>query len=53
MRPSGDYGYVTKDGLLMYVGRLDNMVKIRGKRVQLEEVEAGVVRQYPQIQSCK
>ncbi len=37
---TGDIGWWLPDGLLMYVGRRDRQVKIRGMRVDLNEVEA-------------
>ena len=37
---SGDYGKRLPDGNLVYHGRLDNMVKTRGHRVEVGDVEA-------------
>lgn len=45
---TGDLVRVRPDGLLDYVGRQDNQVKIRGWRVELEEIET-VARQVPEI----
>jgi amino acid adenylation domain-containing protein len=39
---TGDIGRLTPNGLLLHLGRKDNMVKIRGYRVQLEAVEAAL-----------
>jgi amino acid adenylation domain-containing protein/non-ribosomal peptide synthase protein (TIGR01720 family) len=36
----GDQGMLTADGRILYQGRIDTQVKIRGHRVELEEVEA-------------
>lgn len=36
----GDRGMLTADGRILYRGRIDNQVKIRGHRVELEEIEA-------------
>ncbi|MEE8056554.1 MAG: amino acid adenylation domain-containing protein [Pseudomonadales bacterium] len=36
---TGDKVRLLKDGHLAYVGRLDNMVKIKGYRVELDEIE--------------
>lgn len=37
---TGDLGYRGRDGLLHFLGRRDNQVKLRGYRIELEEVEA-------------
>jgi len=37
---SGDYGRRREDGNLVYYGRLDSMVKTRGHRVEIGDVEA-------------
>lgn len=37
---TGDLGYRDRDGLLHFLGRRDNQVKLRGYRIELEEVEA-------------
>ncbi|MEV0375132.1 amino acid adenylation domain-containing protein [Streptomyces sp. NPDC050636] len=37
---TGDIGYRGRDGLLYFLGRRDNQVKLRGYRIELEEVEA-------------
>ncbi len=39
---TGDMGRLTPAGLLQHLGRKDNMVKIRGYRVQLEAVETAL-----------
>jgi acyl-coenzyme A synthetase/AMP-(fatty) acid ligase len=39
---TGDYGTRLPDGVLIYHGRLDNMVKTRGHRVELGDVEAAL-----------
>jgi amino acid adenylation domain-containing protein len=36
----GDRGVLSSDGQILYQGRVDNQVKIRGHRVELEEIEA-------------
>lgn len=36
---TGDFGRYLPDGNLEYLGRMDNQVKIRGHRVELEEIE--------------
>lgn len=37
---TGDLGYRGRDGLLYFLGRRDHQVKLRGYRIELEEVEA-------------
>ncbi|MEU8587315.1 amino acid adenylation domain-containing protein [Streptomyces sp. NPDC048664] len=37
---TGDLGYRDRDGLLYFLGRRDNQVKLRGHRIELEEIEA-------------
>ncbi|GGK48916.1 hypothetical protein GCM10011322_39950 [Salinarimonas ramus] len=36
----GDRGMLTGDGRILYQGRTDNQVKVRGHRIELEEIEA-------------
>ncbi len=39
MYRTGDIGYRTAEGLVMYVGRRDNQFKLRGNRIELGEIE--------------
>jgi amino acid adenylation domain-containing protein len=39
---TGDLGYLEEDGELMFAGRNDHQVKLRGYRVELGEVEAAL-----------
>jgi thioesterase domain-containing protein/acyl carrier protein len=48
---SGDLVRYRPDGNLEILGRLDQQVKIRGCRVEMEEVEA-VMRRHPQVQEA-
>lgn len=41
---SGDRAKWRPDGALLYLGRLDDQVKVRGSRVELGEVEAALLR---------
>jgi amino acid adenylation domain-containing protein len=36
---TGDLGRLLKSGELEYLGRIDNQIKIRGRRVEVEEIE--------------
>jgi len=36
---TGDYGYFLEDGNIIFVGRLDNQVKINGHRIELQEID--------------
>lgn len=47
---TGDLAYYLPDGTLVYIGRIDHQVKIRGMRVELGEIEA-VLHQHPTIQN--
>ena len=48
---TGDIVLRRDDGKLVFVGRRDGMVKIRGFRVELKEVEA-VIREFPGIKDA-
>lgn len=45
---TGDTAFWNEDGTLTFLGRLDNQVKLRGFRVELDEV-AGVLRTHPMV----
>ncbi|WP_067777339.1 non-ribosomal peptide synthetase [Nostoc sp. NIES-3756] len=46
---TGDLVRFRADGNLEFLGRIDHQVKVRGYRIELEEIEA-LLRQYPEIQ---
>ncbi|GAB4562979.1 MAG: D-alanine--poly(phosphoribitol) ligase [Haliangiales bacterium] len=48
---TGDLGYRDGDGQIIYVGRRDHMVKLRGHRVELGEVEAAL-RRHPAVREA-
>ncbi|CDH07851.1 hypothetical protein XBO1_600078 [Xenorhabdus bovienii str. oregonense] len=37
---TGDLGWQRSDGVFMYAGRADNQIKLRGHRIEIEEIEA-------------
>ncbi|EEA25907.1 nonribosomal siderophore peptide synthase, putative [Talaromyces marneffei ATCC 18224] len=48
---SGDFGRLLADGSLMFTGRRDDQVKLRGQRIELGEVNSTILRNI-QIQDC-
>ncbi|MCG6872570.1 MAG: amino acid adenylation domain-containing protein, partial [Gammaproteobacteria bacterium] len=48
---SGDRGVLLSDGEFRFLGRLDRQVKVRGQRVEPEEIEAAL-RALPQVRAA-
>jgi myxalamid-type nonribosomal peptide synthetase MxaA len=48
---SGDLGRFSKDGNIEFEGRIDDQVKVRGVRIELEEIEV-VIRSHPLVVDC-
>lgn len=36
---TGDLAYINDEGLIIYIGRMDNQVKVKGNRIELGEIE--------------
>lgn len=49
---TGDLGSFQPDGNIAYIGRRDHQVKLRGMRIELEEVE-NALAQHPGVQECR
>ncbi len=52
MYRSGDLASWHPDGAIEYLGRLDHQVKLRGLRIELEEIEAAIVQHTPIAQAA-
>ncbi len=48
---TGDFGIYRNDGEIICLGRCDNQVKIRGLRIELEEIEKEILKSN-QVNSC-
>ena len=40
---TGDLAYITDEGLIMYDGRMDNQIKVKGNRIELGEIECAAM----------
>lgn len=49
--PTGDVVRVLPDGVFDYIGRRDHMVKVRGHRIELGDVEAALGA-HPDVEDC-
>ncbi len=49
MYRTGDLAYMRDDGAIMYVGRADNQIKIRGFRVELGEIESSIKQSFKNL----
>lgn len=50
MYRTGDYAFLLEDGIIEYIGRRDSQVKIRGHRIEIEEIERNISG-YPGIKN--
>ncbi|KSU86850.1 MULTISPECIES: non-ribosomal peptide synthetase [Priestia] len=48
---TGDIGYYLTDGRIVFYGRKDNQVKVRGYRIELREIEAAL-KTHPQVKNA-
>ncbi|TCP59201.1 amino acid adenylation domain-containing protein [Tumebacillus sp. BK434] len=48
---TGDRGFFRADGSIMFLGRRDDQIKVRGQRVELAEIEA-VLATHPDLQQA-
>jgi len=51
MYKTGDLGTFLPNGEIHYIGRVDNQIKIRGLRIELDEIENCILK-YPNIKKC-
>ena len=51
MYQTGDLATYLPNGEIHYIGRVDNQIKIRGLRIELDEIE-NCILQYPNIDKC-
>ncbi len=51
MYKTGDYVRWNENGLLEYIGRMDDQVKVRGVRIELNEINSAITSQ-PSVTQC-
>ena len=51
MYQTGDLAFYLPDGNIVFAGRIDRQIKIRGFRVELDEIEA-VLGRHPAVRQC-
>ncbi len=51
MYKTGDKGRILTDGNLEFLGRIDNLVKLNGTRIELNEIENNILK-LPKIKEC-
>lgn len=49
---TGDYGVLTKEGIIEFLGRKDSQVKLFGYRIELNEIESVVLTHEKRIERC-
>ncbi len=49
---TGDFGHIDANGQLVFQGRKDNMIKIHGYRVELEEIENTILASVGALRDC-
>lgn len=51
MYKTGDRGYWTEDGEIVCLGRQDRQIKLRGYRLDLNDLEIRIARSYPSLEA--
>ena len=49
---TGDLSRITSQGQLVFVGRVDFQVKLRGQRIELGEIEAAIMQSSSDVTNC-
>ena len=48
---TGDYGVLLKSGIIIFQGRKDSQIKIRGHRIEIGEIENQLLK-HPKVKNC-